>query len=109
MNRVSQPPSCRCNVSSSRRHRRGFASVIAMLFLLLFTVLALGFYAGTTTSVQVAGNEQAVARSQLAADSGMQFLRYHLSSATLSDSSGSAVLNALFEHLSDRLDGTANM
>jgi len=59
--------------------RRGVASVIAMMYVVLFSVLALGFYASVTTSAQVAGSEQYASRSMLAAESGMQFIRYMLS------------------------------
>jgi hypothetical protein len=51
---------------------------MAMLFLVLFSCLAVGFYHSVATSVQVAKNEAGAARAQLAADSGLQFLRYHL-------------------------------
>jgi len=60
------------------RHRRGMAAVIAMLFLAIFGTLAVGFYAAATTSVQVSSNEQRVLRASMAAESGMDFMRYQL-------------------------------
>src|SRR3954471_155769 len=59
--------------------RRGVASVIAMVYVVLFSVLALGFFASVTTSAQMAGSDQYASRSMLAAESGMRFIRYMLS------------------------------
>src|SRR4051812_19885780 len=42
----------------ARTRRRGVAMVIAMLFLVLFSVMALGFYAAVTTGARVSGNER---------------------------------------------------
>ena len=60
------------------RGRRGIVCVIAMLFLMLFVILALGFYAATAMSAQIANNERATSAAQVAAESGMQFVRYHM-------------------------------
>lgn len=60
----------------TRRHARGMASVLAMLFLVLFATLAVGFVATTGISSQVARNERSLAGARLAADAGMEFMRY---------------------------------
>jgi hypothetical protein len=60
----------------SSMRRRGSTALLAMLFLTLFAVLAIGFSSTVTTSVQVAGNEQRTSRALLACDSGMQFMKY---------------------------------
>jgi len=62
--------------SAGRNH--GIVCVIAMLFLLLFVVLAVGFYFAMTMAGQLAGNERGAAASQIAAESGMEFMRYQL-------------------------------
>jgi hypothetical protein len=62
---------------STNRHH-GIVCVIAMLFLLLFVVLAVGFYFAMTMAGQVAANERGAATSQLAAESGMDFMRYQM-------------------------------
>jgi len=58
--------------------RRGVSSVLAMMYLVLFSSLAVGFYAAVNTSVQVSHNETHGRRALLAAESGMEFLRYQL-------------------------------
>jgi hypothetical protein len=60
------------------RARRGIVCVLAMIFLVLFVVLAVGFYAATALSAQISANERAVAASQIAAESGMEFMRYQM-------------------------------
>jgi hypothetical protein len=62
-----------------RGGRRGIASVLAMMYLVIFAVLALGFYATVAIAAQLAGNEQRGASAQVAAESGLQFLRYQMS------------------------------
>jgi hypothetical protein len=59
--------------------RRGVVSIMAMLYMVIFSVMALGFYAATTTASQVSSNERRSQAALLAAESGTQFLRYHLS------------------------------
>ena len=63
----------------ARAKRRGISSVIAMTYLMLFAVLALGFYAQVNSSMQVSNNETRTKRAMLAAESGLAFARYHLS------------------------------
>ena len=59
--------------------RRGMTSVLAMMYLMIFSTLALGFYATTTTASQVSHNERTTLAAHMAAESGTHFLRYHLS------------------------------
>ena len=79
--RVKQPRTRRASAKHARRTapRRGVASAMAMLYLILFSTLALGFYASVTTSAQIAGSEQYASKSLVAAESGMQFVCYLLS------------------------------
>ena len=91
-----------------RNHRRGITSAMAMLYLTLFATLSLGFYASVTTSVQVAKNDQRNAKALLAAESGVQFMRYHLANVDLSPTS----LDPMGDHCTDlkaRLEGTSNL
>src|SRR5687767_3141284 len=62
-----------------RSRRRGVSSLLAMVYLVLFGVLAVGFYAQINSNVQVAVNETHSKRAMLAAESGLAFARYHLS------------------------------
>jgi len=50
-------------------------SVLAMLYLILFSSLAVGFYAATNTAVQVSSNERHARQAMLSAESGMEFMR----------------------------------
>ena len=61
------------------RARRGVASLLAMLYMVIFATLALGFYTAVTTSVQIAHNDERVMMAQVAAESGLQFMRHQLS------------------------------
>jgi hypothetical protein len=59
--------------------RRGITTVLAMLYLVLISTLAIGFYAATTMSSQISSNDDRVARAYFAAESGMDFMRHTLS------------------------------
>ncbi|HEX8521867.1 MAG TPA: pilus assembly PilX N-terminal domain-containing protein [Tepidisphaeraceae bacterium] len=90
------------------RNRKGITSVLAMLFLIVFSILAIGFYASTTTSVQITANQQRSNRARLAAESGVQFMRYHLARVSI-PSSSTTVLNELYDDLRSSLQGTTNL
>lgn len=96
------------------RRRRGVASVLAMLFLVLFAVMAVGFYASVTTSVQVASNEQSVRQAMWALDSGIGYVRGQLGQMQFTTASPTDI-PGLFNVLKDRLEtvdypkGTLNM
>src|SRR6185436_17194234 len=64
---------------SNNMRRQGVTSVIAMLFLVIMGAMALGFYASTITSVQTSKNQRDNEEGLLAAESGMQFMKYCLS------------------------------
>ena len=94
----------------ARRPRRGVACVLAMLFLVLMATMALGFYAIATMAPQVAANEDRVFTSRLAAESGMEFVRFQLASIELPPTTPpDKVYDEVYNQLSDRLDGTLNM
>lgn len=90
--------------------RRGVTSVLAMLFMVLFAVLAIGFVATVNSAVQISGNEQRGVRAMLAAESGMNFIRYHLWDLSVQRSlPPDQLFDKVYEQLQDRLDGTANL
>src|SRR4051812_21667201 len=90
--------------------RRGVVSVLAMMYLVVFSAMALGFYAATTTASQVAANERKSVAAQLAAESGIQFLRYHLSALDIQAGLGADKLfNEVYQQLAERLEPTANL
>ena len=84
---------------------------MAMLFMVLFAAMALGFYATVTTSVTLARNDQKGSKALLAAESGIQFVRYHLAHVAIppNTTESSAVMQELFNDISARLAGTANL
>jgi hypothetical protein len=62
-----------------RKARRGIASVIAMLYLLIFSALALGFFTAVTMAAQIAHNDEKALGAQVACESGLEFVQYQLS------------------------------
>jgi len=81
-----------------------------MIFLVLFSVLALGFYASSTTAIGIAKNDVHTTRAQLAAESGFSFFRYHLAHVNIPAGTTQAnMLATIASQLSARLDGTSNM
>lgn len=93
-----------------RRRGRGITSVIALLYLILMTTLAVGFYAVTTTSARMSNNDQRIARALLAADAGMEFMRYHMAAVAIpATTPADQLFDALFTQLGSRLNHTDNM
>lgn len=94
----------------STKLRRGLASTMAMLYLVLFSTLALGFYAATTTSNEVVANDRLIASAQSAAESGMDFMRYQLANVSIAPNTPSSdVVTKLYQNLASQLNGSANM
>jgi hypothetical protein len=93
-----------------RGRRRGVTSMLAMMFLVLFGALALGFYGSVNTSVQIANNQQHGAKALLAAESGLNFMRYQLANVNLSrDTQPADALAELYTKLKQELEGTPNL
>jgi hypothetical protein len=83
---------------------------MALLFFALFAVMSLGFYASTTTAVEVSRNDVHTARSRLAAESGMMFIRYHLAHVSLpAGTATNAILATVATQLGTRLNGSLNL
>src|SRR5688500_8884686 len=93
-----------------RYARRGVASVLAMLYVVIFSALALGFYAATTTAGQMATNDRTTHAAHIAAESGIQFLRYHLNALDVAAGLKSdKIFEQVYQQLAQRLNDTANM
>jgi hypothetical protein len=93
-----------------RRRRRGTTAVLAMLYLVLFSSLAIGFYGAVTTASQVAYNERNAARAQRASESGMQFMRYQLATLEIPhNTSPSDLFSVVHTQLADRMNATGNL
>lgn len=94
----------------SQSHRRGVAALLAMLYLILFAALALGFYAATAISNQVVYNDTKTSTAMLAAESGMEFLRYQLATVKIpAFTKPEQIANALHQQLRAQLVNTRNM
>jgi hypothetical protein len=90
--------------------RRGMTSVLAMLYLVLFSTLAIGFYAATTTASHVTNNDERVARAFLATESGMDFMRYQLANVSVPPNTPpEQVIDQLYSDLQSDLNGTPNL
>jgi hypothetical protein len=85
-------------------------SLLAMLYLVLFGTLAIGFYAATTTQSQIVSNDERVALAQMAAESGMDFMRYQLGRVTINPTTPpEVVLSELYADLREQLEDTSNL
>ena len=90
--------------------RRGITSVLAMLFLVLIGTLALGFYSTVTTATQLAKNDQRGAKALMAAESGLQFMRYQLAHVDIPpNTEPSDLLGELYTDLKAALENTGNL
>lgn len=90
--------------------RRGATAIIAMLYLVLFSSMAIGFVAATTTAVQVAYNEDSAQRAMLAAESGMEFVRFSLYQMTIDKNTPKEdLLQAVYDQLKGMMDGSPNL
>lgn len=85
-------------------------SLLAMLFLVLMAGLAIGFYALTASSIQVARSEVQVSDAAAAAESGLAFMRYELARVRVPPGTGRAdLLAALHAQLAGNMQDTPNL
>jgi hypothetical protein len=81
-----------------------------MLYLVLFSTLAVGFFAATTLSVQVSRNEKDINDAMLSAQSGMEYMRYNMGSIVVpSNTPDPQLLSVVAGQLGGLLNGTGNM
>ena len=108
----------RSSMVRGRHHRRGGVSILAMLYLSLFAMLAITFSAMSSSGVQVAANQRRVQKAYLAAESGLQVARDFLltvedlpksKNPDLSAEDLEAVWAEIQQHVVDRFSGTGNM
>jgi hypothetical protein len=80
--------------------------MLAMLYLVLFSSLAIGFYASVNTAVQISNNETQSAKAMLAAESGLHFIRYHLAEVSIPPRTQPAnMMTELFKDLQAQITG----
>ena len=93
-----------------RRRRRGYVAMLSMIFLVLFSTLAIGFYEQTTTTMAMSDNDRRIAVAQLAAESGMDLMRYRLAHVQIpANTPPDQVINALAAQLAAKMNGSSNM
>ena len=110
MNAEAHTPARTATARGGNLRRRGISSVLAMMYLMIFSTLALGFYATTTTASQVSHNERTTLAAHMAAESGTHFLRYHLSALDVrAGLTPERMFEEVYMQLASRLDGTANL
>src|SRR5215207_1523238 len=90
-------------------HRNGTASLLAMLYLMIFSALALGFYAQTNVSAQVSASERNAAKAMVAADSGMNFMRRKLGELATPYGLETNLLRDVAEQLDGLMGATTNL
>ena len=84
--------------------------MLAMLYVVLFSVLAIGFYETTSLSAQISNNDRILSLAQSAADGGMQYVRYQLGQITIDPTvQTTGMLDAVAQQLGVQLNGSGNM
>jgi len=69
---------------SANRRRRGFALIVSMIFVLVFSALAISMVTISGTNLQVADNLCKANRARASAESGLEILRSWLSNISIS-------------------------
>ncbi len=84
--------------------------MLAMLYVILFSTLSVGFFAAFTLATQTSYNEREAGRALAAAESGMEFARYQLWAMNIEYSSSLAdLLDRVEADLEAALNGSANL
>ena len=90
--------------------RRGTTAVLAMLYLVIFSALAIGFYSAVTTASQIAANDERSTAARLATESGLQYVRYQLSQVKYpSNIDPEKILEEVWMQLVIQTQGAANL
>jgi hypothetical protein len=95
------------NFKLPQKSRRGVASLLALLFVAIVAMMAVGFYASTTTASQMAHNHSRTDAARLAAETGMEFMRHQLSKVSVTGSTD--VSAQVFADLATLIDSSTNM
>ncbi|MCF7957565.1 MAG: hypothetical protein K9M57_03855 [Phycisphaerae bacterium] len=106
------------HVKSQMPHRRGLVSVLAIFFIILFSVLAISISSVTNTNLMMADNHAKVAQAQAASESGLAYARCllhnyihetkpHTFQQSLSASEMTGLFTGLASYAALMLDGSA--
>lgn len=83
---------------------RGSAAVLAMIFIVVFGAMAAAFYSMITTAICVARNDRDAAMARAAAESGMEMLKFILSSEQIEGSASYLDMDGTVAALGTQLD-----
>src|SRR5947209_6815891 len=90
--------------------KRGMVAVIAMMYLVLLGVLAIGAFEAVSMAVQISRNESKINASRAAVESGSEFMRYQLAMMNLPyGTTPGTLMTNLSNCLASALNGTGNM
>lgn len=67
-----------------RKNRYGIALILSLVFLALFSTLAVGMVTLSSRCIQTANNQAKAARARMCAESGIDFMKYWMSRVHLS-------------------------
>ena len=84
-------------------------ALLAMLYLVIFSALALGFYAQTTLSAQVTHNERTQHRALLAAESGARYSRHLMSKLKVQYCPEPNLMNEVYNQLYGIMADSGNL
>ena len=92
------------------RNRKGMASILALMLLAIFAVLAIAHATTFNASLYQSRNRALVDTARLQAESGLSFLIHHLNRISLpGGASGEELLDAVAQRLGERLNGSPNL
>src|SRR5438874_8206562 len=96
-------------IAMRNQKRHGMTALLAMLYLSLIASLAVGFYASTNSAAMVTANEQRTNMALMSCESGMDFMRFHLSQLTIPHGgTENQRMQALYNQLKSQLENTGN-
>ena len=95
--------------SVGRLRRRGSMVILTMIFLVLFTTLAVAFSATTNLNLRQARNYKYAQAAQLAAESSMQFATVQMRNIVVEGASSPDMIETVADTLAERLHGTPNL
>ena len=94
----------------SKKFNHGFAYVLALLLLAIFSTLAVAFASTTDLDLQKSSNCRNSAEARLAAEGGLDFVVYLLKDLEAGGWTGQPdMLPIVHSHMAGQLDGTANI
>ena len=95
---------------SVRGARKGITAMLAMLYLVIFSALAIGFYGAVTLASQVAANDERSTTARLATESGLQYVRYQLSQVKYpSNTEPGKIVEEVWKQLVAQTQGAPNL